>query len=106
MTHRKVPLDRLESLWNSTRALTTAEVDERRARYGWNNIIEETPHPWWALIQETAKDPMLWFFAGTSVLYALVGQLAEALSLLVAIVPLLGMDFYVHQRTQRLRPTV
>jgi magnesium-transporting ATPase (P-type) len=33
---------------------------------------------------------MLWFFAGTSV----------ALTLLVAILPLLGMDVYLHRRTQ------
>ena len=43
---------------------------------------------------------MLWFFAGTSALYALVGQHTEALTLLVAILPLLGMDVYLHRRTQ------
>ncbi|MEQ1911436.1 MAG: cation transporting ATPase C-terminal domain-containing protein [Vicinamibacterales bacterium] len=31
---------------------------------------------------------MLWFFAGTSALYALVGQYTEAITLLVAILPL------------------
>ena len=100
MSHRKVPLERLDRLWDSERALTTQEADERRAKFGANDIVESTPHPWWGLIQDTAKDPMLWFFAGTSALYALVGQHTEAITLLVAILPLLGMDIYLHRRTQ------
>jgi Ca2+-transporting ATPase len=43
---------------------------------------------------------MLWFFAGVGVLYLLIGQRTEAVTLLVAILPLLGMDFYLHRRTQ------
>ena len=43
---------------------------------------------------------MLWFFAGTSALYAIVGQQTEVLALLVAILPLIGMDVYLHRRTQ------
>jgi P-type Ca2+ transporter type 2C len=100
MSHRHYPLERLENLWNSERALTTQEVGERRAKFGANNIVESTPHPWWGLIQDTVKDPMLWFFAGTSALYTLVGQHNEAVILLVAILPLLGMDVYLHRRTQ------
>jgi len=100
MSHRKVPLDRLECLWDAERALTTQEADERRAKFGANDIVESAPHPWWGLLQDTAKDPMLWFFGGTSALYAVVGQHTESLTLLVAILPLLGMDAYLHQRTQ------
>ena len=100
MSHRKVPLERLDRLWDSERALTTQEADERRAKFGANDIVESTPHPWWGLIQDTAKDLMLWFFAGTPLLYALVGQHTEALTLLVAILPLLGMDVYLHRRTK------
>lgn len=100
MSHRKVPLERLNGLWDSERALTTQEADERRRQFGVNNIVESAPHPWWGLIKDTAKDPMLWFFGGTSALYALVGQHTEALTLLAAILPLLGMDVYLHRRTQ------
>ena len=87
MSQRKVPLERLDGLWDSERAITTHEADERRAKFGANDIVESTPHPWWGLIQDTAKDLMLWFFAGTPLLYALVGQHTEALTLLVAILP-------------------
>ena len=43
---------------------------------------------------------MIWFFAGTSALYGLVGQRAEAATLLGAIVPLAFMDVFLHRRTQ------
>ena len=76
------------------------DVVSRSQRYGTNDIVEAPPHPWRGLILDTAKDPMLWFFAGTSVLYWAVGQRIEALTLLVAILPLLGMDVYLHRRTQ------
>ena len=80
--------------------MTRTEVEDRRQEYGPNAIVETPPHPWWDLLRDTAKDPMLWLFAGVGVLYALIGQLTEALTLLVAILPLLGMDFYLHRRTQ------
>lgn len=100
MARRPVPLARLQQLIPSLRGLTRIEVDERRQEYGPNEIVETTTHPWWNLLRDTSKDPMLWLFAGVGVLYALIGQFTEALTLLVAILPLLGMDFYLHRRTQ------
>ena len=43
---------------------------------------------------------MIWFLAATSVLFAALGDFAEALTLLVAMVPLIGMDAFLHRRTQ------
>ena len=43
---------------------------------------------------------MIWFFGGTSALYAAVGQSVEAITLLVAIGPLVLMDVFLHRRTQ------
>jgi len=89
----------MNQLWDSERGLTTEEAAARRAKYGTNEIVESTQHPWWGLLLETGKYPMLWFFAGTSALYAIVGQQTEALTLMVAILPLIGMD-----ETQSLSP--
>lgn len=100
MARRPVPLTRLQQLIPSSRGLTRADAEDRRQTYGPNDIVEAPPHPWWDLLRDTAKDPMLWLFAGVGVLYAMVGQLTEALTLLVAIIPLIGMDFYLHRRTQ------
>src|SRR5512135_2604231 len=100
MARRPVPSARLQRLIHSLRGLTQTEVEDRRQEYGTNDIVETPPHPWWDLLRDTAKDPMLWFFAGVGVLYALIGQRTEALTLLAAILPLLGMDVYLHRRTQ------
>ncbi len=43
---------------------------------------------------------MLWFLTGASALYGIVGEAAEALTLLGAIVPLAGMDAFLHRRTR------
>lgn len=72
----------------------------RRERYGANAIIETPPARWRELARDTAKDPMLWFLTATSLLYAVVGQLGEALTLVVALVPLAGMDVFLHWRSQ------
>lgn len=99
MQRRRVPLARLEGLDN-TEGLSAADVVRRRQLYGPNNILETAQHPWKGLLFDTVKDPMLWFFLGTSALYAAVGQTFEASTLLVAILPLAGMDVFLHRRTQ------
>jgi len=100
MTRRPVPMARLGDLLASDRGLTAAEVGERRQRYGPNDILETPPQPWWDLARDTVKDPMIWFLAGVGALYGVVGEITEALTLLVAIIPLVGMDAFLHRRTQ------
>ena len=75
-------------------------MSERRQRYGVNDIVETPPSRWWDLARDTLKDPMIWFLAGVSALYGVLGEVAEALVLLAAIVPLVGMDAFLHRRTQ------
>ena len=43
---------------------------------------------------------MLWFLLATSGLFAVIGDLTEALVLLAAVVPLAGMDLYLNRRTR------
>lgn len=100
MARRPLPLARLCDLIPSTRGLAASEAEARRQEYGTNDIVETVPHSWRDLARDTAKDPMLWFFAGVGVLYLIIGELTEAVTLLLAILPLVGMDFYLHRRTQ------
>ena len=99
MPKRAVPLDRFGGHWNA-RGLTAVDAAIRAQTYGRNDVVEASTSPWWGLVIETAKDPMIWFFAATSALYAGVGQVAEAITLLVAIGPLVLMDVFLHRRTQ------
>lgn len=98
--HRTVPLNRLDEVLNNERGLTQAQVDARRIQYGANDIIEVATTGWFVLWWDTARDPMLWFLLATAVLFFFLGNNTEAVILLVAILPLIGMDLYLHRRTQ------
>jgi P-type Ca2+ transporter type 2C len=97
---RALPIDRVRGMVPDAGGLTTAEVAARRQRFGPNDIIEVAQSPWWALLRDTATDPMIWFLVTTGALYAAMGDAAEALTVFGAIVPLAGMDAWLHRRTQ------
>jgi Ca2+-transporting ATPase len=98
MSGRRVAHERKESLPAGTQGLSTPQVESRRGQ-GFNDIVAPARGGWRAVARDTARDPMLWFLLLTAGLFGLLGQLAESLTLLVAIVPLLGMDAYLHRRT-------
>ncbi len=95
-----LPLSRLPGPATNTRGLLDAEVATRRQRYGPNDILGEHRRTWVQLVRDTASDPMIWFLVGTSLLYFLLGQAVEGWTLLASIVPLAGMDAWLHRRTR------
>ncbi len=96
-----LPIDRVSVLLAAPDAgLDAAEVSARRERFGRNDIVEDVRRPFAELARQTAGDPMIWFLVGTSLLYAFLGQIAEAITLAGSILPLVGMDVYLHRRTQ------
>jgi Ca2+-transporting ATPase len=97
---RQIPLDRLEGLLDSESSLTSAQASDRLRLYGPNDIVEAPPSTWRELARDTLRDPMLWFLLGTAVLFFFLGDYVEAITLAAAIVPLIGMDAYLHRRTQ------
>ena len=90
--HVRVPVERLQGLLGTEAGLSGAEADERRQRHGRNDIVEAAPPTWWMLARDTLRDPMLWFLVGTAALFAWLGDRTEAVILLFALLPLLGMD--------------
>lgn len=80
--------------------LTVGEAATRLAQFGANDIITAPPASWRDTLQDTARDPMIWFLAGVSVLFWVLGDHAEAVVLALALVPLVGMDAWLHRRTQ------
>jgi Ca2+-transporting ATPase len=87
-------------LLDAATSLTNAQASERRARYGANRIVEAPPTRWHDPLRETARDPMIWFLAATALLFAWLGDLAEAGVLAFALLPIAGMDAYLHRRTR------
>jgi Ca2+-transporting ATPase len=97
---RSFPRARIEGLREPGSGLWEDEVASRFARYGPNDVVEAQAGGWRDLARQTARDPMLWFLVGSSVLSALLGERAEALTLLAALVPFVSMDAWLHRRTQ------
>jgi len=98
--HRNVPIDRLADVLNSERGLQQEEATARLKQYGHNDIAEASTSTWLTLLYDTARDPMLWFLLGTSILFIFLGDKIEALVMLAAVIPFVGMDMYLHRRTQ------
>lgn len=97
---RSFPTSRLQGLADTQRGLTTAEALYRRQQYGANAILEPSSSGWRDIVRDTAHDPMVWFLLGTALLFAWLGDIAEAAVLAVALLPIVGMDAYLHRRTQ------
>ncbi|HEU0203321.1 MAG TPA: cation-transporting P-type ATPase, partial [Burkholderiaceae bacterium] len=95
-----ISAERLEGLVGSLHGLSAAEVDARRRRFGANDILAPVSSPWRTLVRETVGDPMIWFLGATALLFAWLGDYAEAAVLAAALIPIAGMDAYLHRRTQ------
>jgi len=98
--HRSVPIIRLGGILKGNRGLTREEVNAHLNQYGRNDIVEAPTSNRWALLLETARDPMLWFLFGMAILFIFLGDTIEAAILFVAAIPLIGMDLYLHRRTR------
>lgn len=95
-----VPLSRLRLPPLSPLGLSATAVAEQRAHYGANVIVEARLRSLSQRIRATAADPMLWFLLVTSTIYLLLGEVVEGVILLIAVLPLTGMDAILHHRTQ------
>lgn len=97
---RKILLSRIKSSiacdWN----LNATEVESHRIQYGPNDIVESRSNRWLELAMDTIKDPMIWFLIGVSALFALLKNYNQATILILATIPLIGMDAFLHWRTQ------
>lgn len=98
MTPRAVPAEAFAGL-AAAEGLQTAEAERRLRQHGANDIVADVPHRTWQALRDAARDPMPWFLLATSGLFWFIGDRLEAAILLLAIVPLLGMDAWLHRRT-------
>lgn len=99
MAERAIPTGRLAGGGRWRDGLSTSQALAASRRFGANDILAPQTAGWRAIARDTARDPMIWFLLATSALSGLLGRTGEALTLLAALLPLLGMDAYLHRRT-------
>ncbi|MCE9670842.1 cation-transporting P-type ATPase [Myxococcus stipitatus] len=95
-----IPVRRLPVPLDDAHGLDSEEAGDRRARYGGNDVLGPPRRAALQVLKETAADPMLWFLVCTSVVNFILGQRTEGLLLLLAMIPLVGMDAFLHSRTR------
>ncbi|TNF59873.1 MAG: cation-transporting P-type ATPase [Burkholderiales bacterium] len=98
MSQRRIAADHLPvTAW--TAGLTSGQAQAQERAHGLNDILAPSKGGWLGVVRDTARDPMLWFLVVTAGLFWLLGEVRESLILLLAMLPLLGMDAYLHRRT-------
>ncbi|MGW8247630.1 MAG: cation-translocating P-type ATPase [Acidiferrobacterales bacterium] len=97
---RPIESDCAVVLRDTPQGLPAARVDELRARFGANDILDAPVARWSDILRDTLRDPMLWFLVVTSSLFVFTGDYREAIVLALAIIPLAGMDIWLHRRTR------
>lgn len=100
MTDRRIPAELELDLRAAAAGLGEADVALRRNRFGYNDILTPAPHGWLHIARDTARDPMVWFLIAVAILFLAIGNRTEALILAIALAPLIGMDAFLHRRTQ------
>jgi len=99
-----IPADRIADIAAESadvaRGLEATRVIDLRSRFGVNAIVDEPRGRWREVVRETVRDPMIWLLLGTAILYTAIGDRNEALILVAAIGPLVGMDVWLHRRTR------
>lgn len=95
-----ISLDPLSGLQQQDGGLSASEVKVQRSRFGANDIVEVAGNPWIELFRDTIKDPMIWFLIGIGSVFFLTGEVADGITLFLAVFPLLFMDAFLHWRTR------
>lgn len=81
--------------------LSTAEVIERRTRFGYNELPSSQPKKVWQIALEVMKEPMFLLLISCGILYMLLGNYREGTILLSNIFIIIFITFYQYRKTER-----
>jgi len=68
------------------RGLTTAEAQTRLAQYGYNELREKPPTPFWRLILDQLKEFVVLLLIGASLISLLLGETVDAVAIIAIVV--------------------
>jgi Ca2+-transporting ATPase len=83
------------------KGLTEAEVKSAQHQFGFNELATKQKPTWYSLLFSILKEPMLLLLLAVSIIYLVVGNYAEALFMLVAIVAVSAISFYQDNRSKK-----
>lgn len=81
--------------------LTGEEAQARLARYGANELPASRRKSALRIALEVMREPMFMLLLACGIIYALLGDYREGLSLLVSIFLIIGITYYQHKRSER-----
>lgn len=80
--------------------LSESEAARRFHRHGPNRLREKKPEPLWEELLEELAEPMILFLLGTGALYALWGEAADAVTIVVVVVALVAVEVVGERRAE------
>lgn len=81
--------------------LSTPEVDERRDRYGLNEVEEAKRPSLAAMVREAVTEPFVLLLFAAGVLAVLLGEVRDGALVLVGLLPIVGADVLTTYRSER-----
>ncbi|WP_340007612.1 cation-translocating P-type ATPase [Paenibacillus sp. FSL K6-0276] len=84
--YRNSVTDSLKELQSSANGLTTAEVDKRLERDGYNELKGKKKDPIWKLFLENFKDPMVVVLLIAAIVQIVMGQVMESLIIFLVLI--------------------
>jgi P-type Ca2+ transporter type 2C len=85
---------------NTANGLTTTEARTRLAKEGLNELAKGTRRSVWRRLADTLRQPMFALLVTAALLYMLLGDLAEGLTLSVFVLAVLVLSFYQEGRSE------
>ncbi len=86
---------------DATRGLAASEAARRLAAEGSNTLDEGYQEPWWEEAKEALTEPLVLLLIGVAVLYALLGELEDALTIVIVILAVSGVEVASEARAKR-----
>ena len=83
------------------RGLSAAEAAQRLARHGPNTLLAARREPRWEELLESLREPLQLLLLGVGVVYALLGELQDALTIFVIIVVVSTVEVANETRAKR-----
>ncbi len=83
------------------RGLTDAEAARRLQQTGPNEITARKKEPWWEEVLEPLTEPLVLLLLAVAVLYGILGELADALTILFVILTVASVEMFNESRAKK-----